>query len=292
MLQSNAPAEFPFSQRYGYPGQPKGISIWEDASEDLRQCVLETARDLGLAPSDIRDIVCAVLQQQPNRRNWIEYPNVWEEAQEDVYGCQWFQVYDIIERIWSRFKRADDHSVWEEEKAPAFRQAINDFFLTNGIGWQLLKGEIVMRGADGFEAAVKTAQATLEESGRPTASREIHEALEALSWRPEPDLRGAVYHTMGSLECLARAITGDPRATLGEILKKHPDLLPRSLHEALSKMWGSALIEAHHLKEDQQPKREEAELLVGLTAMVATYWSKKCDRPMARRRARTVVRKG
>jgi hypothetical protein len=71
-----------------------------------------------------------------------------------------------------------------------------------------------------------------------------------------------------------------------------PDILPRPLHEALSKVWGSALIEAHHLKEDQQPKREEAELLVGLTAMVATYWSKKCDRPMALRRARTVVQKG
>jgi hypothetical protein len=58
-----------------------------------------------------------------------------------------------------------------------------------------VKGEIVMRGADGFEAAVKTVQATLEEAGRPTASKEIHEALEALSWRPEPDLRGAIYHT-------------------------------------------------------------------------------------------------
>jgi AbiJ N-terminal domain 4 len=289
MLQSDAPSGLPFSKRYGYEAQAKETSIWEDASENLRHCVLETAHDLGLAPSDIRDIVCSVLQRRPNRRNWSEYPNVWEEAQKDVYGCQWFQVYDIIERIWSRFRRADDHSVWDEEKAPAFRQTINDFFLTNGIGWQLVKGEIVMRGADGFEAAVKTAQATLEESGRPSASREIHEALEALSWRPEPDLRGAVYHTMGSLECLARAITGDPRATLGEILKKHPDLLPRPLHEALSKVGGSALIEAHHFNQDQKPKREEAELLVGLAATVATYWSKKFDRPMAMRRAPTVA---
>jgi hypothetical protein len=289
MLQSNAPAGLPFSKRYGYEGRAKETSIWEDASENLRHCVLETAHDLGLAPSDIREVVCSVLQQRPNRRNWSEYPNVWEEAQKDVYGCQWFQVYDIIERIWSRFRRADDHSVWDEEKAPAFRQAINDFFLTNGIGWQLVRGEIVMRGTDGFEAAVKTAQATLEESGRPSASREIHEALEALSWRPEPDLRGAVYHTMGSLECLARAITGDPGATLGEILKKHPDLLPRPLHEALSKVGGSALIEAHHFNQDQKPKREEAELLVGLAATVATYWSKKFERPVAMRRAQTIA---
>ncbi len=188
MLQSNAPGGSPFSKRYGYAGQAKGISIWDDASEDLRQCVLETARDLGLAPSDIRDTVCAVLQRRPNRRNWIEYPNVWEEAQEDVYGCQWFQVYDIIERNWSRFKRADDHSVWEEEKAPAFRQAMNDFFLTNGIGWQLLKGEIVMRGADGFEVAVKTAQATLEESAARAPARKSMKR-----WRLFPGDQNQIY---------------------------------------------------------------------------------------------------
>jgi hypothetical protein len=187
-LNRDAPVQcscrIPLFPTHGYAGQAKEISIWEDASENLRQCVLETARDLGLAPSDIRDIVCAVLQRRPNRRNWSEYPNVWEEAQEDVYGCQWFQVYDIIEKIWNRFKRADDRSVWDEERAPAFRQAINDFFLTNGIGWQLVKGEIVMFS-----------------------------------------------------RILARAITGDPQATLGEILKKHPDLLPRPLYEALSKVW-------------------------------------------------------
>jgi hypothetical protein len=182
-----------------------------------------------------------------------------------------------MERIWSRFKTGDDQSVWDEEKAPAFRQAINDFFVTNGIGWQLVKGEIITRGAEGFEAAVKTARSTLEESGRPTAAKEIHEALQALSRRPEPDLRGAVYHAMGSLECLARAITGDPKATLGEILKKHPDLVPRPLNEALSKMWGYASNEARHIKEGREPKREEAELLVGLAAMVATYLSKKFD---------------
>jgi hypothetical protein len=45
----------------------------------------------------------------------------------------------------------------------------------------------------------------------------------------------------------------------------------------------------HHLNQDKKPNREEAELLVGLTAMVATYWSKKYDRPMAMRRDPTVA---
>jgi AbiJ N-terminal domain 4 len=270
-------SQISFSKRYGYADQPKEISIWEDASENLRDCVLETACYLGLAPSDIRDISCAVLQRRPNPSNWSEYPNIWDETREDVHGCEWFQVYDIIERIWNRFQRGDDRSVWDEEKAPAFQQAINNFFAANGIGWQLVNGEIITRGAEGFEAAVKTAKATLEESGRPTTGKEIHEALQALSRRPEPDLRGAVYHAMDSLECLTRAITGDPRATLGETLKKHPDLVPRPLHEALFNVAGYASNEARHFKDGREPKREEAELLVGLTAMVATYWSKKCE---------------
>jgi hypothetical protein len=80
-----------------------------------------------------------------------------------------------------------------------------------------------------------------------------------------------------SLECLTRAITGDPRATLGETLKKYPDLVPRPHHEVFFNV-GYGSDEARHIKEGREPKREEAELLVGLTAMVATYWSKKCDR--------------
>jgi hypothetical protein len=183
-----------FSKRHGYTGQPQEISIREDAPENLRYFVLETAHELGLGPSAIRNITCAVLEQRPDPSNWSEYPNVWDEAQGHVYGCQWFQVYDIIERVWKCLKARHDQ--------PAFEEAINDFFIRNGIGWQLVNGEIVVRGTEVFEATVKTAKEALEKSGRPTAAKHIHEALQALSRRPEPNLPGAMYHALGSLECL------------------------------------------------------------------------------------------
>jgi hypothetical protein len=97
-----------------------------------------------------------------------------------------------FERIWNNLKAGDDQSL-REPKAPAFEQAINDFFATKGIGWQLVNGEIVVRGTEAFEATVKTAKTALEDSGRPTAAQHIHEALQALSRRPEPNLPGAVY---------------------------------------------------------------------------------------------------
>jgi hypothetical protein len=118
------------------------------------------------------------------------------------------------------------------------------------------------------------AQETLQKSGRPTAAKHIHEALMALSRRPEPDLPGAVYHAMGSLECVARDVTGD-KAPLGDILKKHPSLLPPPLNTALSQVWGYASNAARHVREGREPERNEAELVVGLAGTVATYLGKK-----------------
>ena len=75
---------------------------------------------------------------------------------------------------------------------------------------------------------VTEAASTLEASKRPTAAGHLHEALQDLSRRPEPDLPGAAYHAMGALECVARDLTDDPKSTLGEILKRHPGLLPKA----------------------------------------------------------------
>ena len=61
---------------------------------------------------------------------------------------------------------------------------------------------------------------------------------------------------------MARDLTGDPKATLGEILKRHPGLLPRPLDTALSQVWGYASNEARHV-------------LVGLSATISTYLLRK-----------------
>jgi len=268
-------SQSPFSRRHGYTGQPQEITIREDAPESLRFFVLNKAEELGLKPNAFRDITCSVLEERPDPSNWSPYPNIWNEVEGHVYGCPWFQVYDIIERVSSYFKSEDERSFLEDEKAPAFEKALNDFFVRKGIGWQLVDGIIVIRGPEEFEEAVKTARTTLEKTGRPTAGKHIHEALQALSRRPDPNLPGAIYHALGSLECVARDVSGDAKATLGEILKKNSNLVPRPLDSALEKIWGYASNEARHVVEGREPEQEEAELLVGLAATVATYLSKK-----------------
>ena len=142
----------------------------------------------------------------------------------------------------------------------------------------MVEGKIVTRGTEAFEAVVTEATSALEASERPTAAKHLHEALQDLSRRPRADLPGAAFHAMGSLECVARDLTGDPKATLGEILKRHPVLLPKPLDTALSQVGGYASNEARHVREGREISRDEAELIVGLAATMSTYLSRKPKR--------------
>lgn len=258
-----------FSRRNQYTGTAKEITVREDAPEELRFAVLAIARDLGLGPTPLREIVCRTLRVRPNPHNWSDFPNVWDEVQDLVFNCQWFRVYDIIEALYASFVR--DRS----GAAGAFEREINAYFVEDGIGWQLAGGQIVTRGTETFEAVVSGAIGALTDTDRPTAARHIHEALQDLSRRPTADLAGAIYHAMGALEAVARDLAGDPKATLGEVIKRHPNMVPKPLDSALSQVWGYASNEARHVQEGREPMREESELLVGLAAVVATYLTRK-----------------
>lgn len=261
----------PFSRRHGFK-LAKDITIREDAPRNLRAFVLQMARDLGRQPGSLRRLVCRVLRIPPNEENYRLH-QISAEVQELMDRCPWFKVYDIIEALHASLAETDGHR--SGDKANAFSNEINAFFIEEGIGWQIVNGEIITRGTEAFESIVTEATSALETSQRPTAAKHLHEALEDLSRRPQADLPGAAYHAMGALECVARDLTGDPKATLGEILKRHPGLLPKPLDNAVSQVWGYASNEARHVQEGREISREEAELLVGLAASVGTYLSRK-----------------
>jgi hypothetical protein len=259
-----------FSKRNRYSGADKEITIREDAPKNMRYVVLQTAVEIGWGPSSLRRVLCRVLRVPPNEKaNWSEYPNIWGEVQDLIYGCEWFQVYDFVEALYAWIAKHN------EEQADQLAEALNTYFIDEGIGWQLVGGHVVTRGTEAFEAVISGATAALKSSNRPTAESHVHEALADLSRRPQADLPGAVYHALGALECVARDVTGDAKATLGEVMKRYPGLLPKPLDEAIPKIWGYASNEARHVVEGRQVSREEAELLVGLSAALSGYLTRK-----------------
>jgi hypothetical protein len=259
----------PFSKRNRYAGPPKEITIREDAPENLRYFILDTAHELGGTPSPMRDLLCHVLHTPPDQSNWSEYPNVDGEVQTLMYGAEWYKVYDFIEYLHSKMVNLDQRKGTTD--AQQLSQQLNEFLVEEGIGWQLVNGQVVSRGTEAFEAVVTDAAAKLEVTRRPTAARQLHLALQDLSHRPAPDLHGAIYHAMGCLEAVARDLSGEEKLTLGQTLTRYPQLIPPPLDSALSQVWGYASNEARHVQEGKEPNRRGAELIVGLAASVAGY---------------------
>ena len=207
-----------FSKRFGLAQKEKEteITIRDDAPFHIRDGILAVAEGtMDLSPSFIRDILCKVLRTIPDRNNWSEYPNIWEECQNLIAGCPWYNVYDFVEAIY------EGVISYDPGKAAHWEKLINEYFVEAGVGWQLVEGHLETRGPEGFKVTVDSARQSLKKAKLPTAHDEIHEAMRDLSRRPDPDLTGAIHHAMGALECTARTYTGEVKATLGVILKKH-----------------------------------------------------------------------
>lgn len=257
----------PFSKRFGHFSLKKTeITVREDAPEGLRGFVKMVFYDLDKSPSDLRSIVCVVLKIPPDSNNWSEFPNIDYEVKNHLENCEWYLVYDIIETIIQKLTG---------QSKETFSNEINEFFITNGIGWKIANGLIETRGDEVFETAVKTITSVLETANLVTARTEIKEALFDLSRRPTPDITGAIQHSLACLECVTREITGDKKSTLGDLMKKYPGVIPAPLDIAVSKIWGFTSEQGRHLKEGKAPEYLEAELVVEVTAAISTYLSKK-----------------
>ena len=256
-----------FSRRYGlFSIKEKEITVREDAPEGLRGFIRMAYYDLNKNPSDLRSITTRVLKIPPDSNNWSEYPNIDCEVGQHLNNCEWYFVYDIIEKIIQKLK------VEEKEK---FANEINEYFVTNGIGWKIVRGQIETRGDEVFETSIKTVVAVLESAKLQTAKSEIREALIDLSRRPTPDLTGAIQHSLACLECVTREITGDPKSTLGDLMKKFPGIIPIPLDQAVAKIWGFTSEQGRHLREGKTPEYMEAELVVEVTSAISTYLGKK-----------------
>lgn len=255
-----------FSKRFGHSEGDKEITIREDAPSGLREYIPQLMYELKYKPTFIRSIVCRVLKTAQDRNNWSDFPNIDYEVNELLLGCDWYRVYDIIEALYEGM---------EEKDKQYFEKETNDYFKINGIGWKLEKGVIETRGNEEFEESLRVVEEVLDSAKLPTARTEIKEAIHDLSRRPQPDITGAIQHSLACLECVCRQIAGDEKATLGDLIKKYPDIVPRPLDQAIAKIWGFTSEQGRHLREGEPPEYLEAELVVGVTASIATYLGKK-----------------
>jgi len=265
-----------FSDRHGYSVPEPEITIRYEAPDWLRSLVVRAAYNSGLRPSNLRDLLCGLLLESPDHSNWSEFPNIDGEVNGLMNLADWFLVYDLIEKVadlLSQIGSPSDSS--EGDPLGQFSENLNRAFLRKGVGWQLVDRRIQIRGEESFEVTARKAKELLETTGLRVAHQEMHQALMDLSRRPAPDVTGAIQHSMAALECVAREVTGNTKATLGELVKKYPDVLPKPLDDALGKIWGFTSERGRHLRENDAPDIREAELIVEMAGSITSYLVKK-----------------
>jgi hypothetical protein len=231
-----------------YVSDTYGIHVWlTDQLHEAPRCKREDAYRSDEAFSIINDA---------NESMWYQLP--------------WFCYYDCVEWVYASLDRANNENDIHE-----FSDRINQFFRANGIGWQLVDGKIIIRGDEQFEQTTKTAIDLASEMEKTTTVGEIKEAIHDLSKKPKPDLSGAMHHSMAALECLARDITGQPKLTLGKWIDANRDQFPSPVGDAVNQLWGYASNYGRHITEGNEPKFEEVELVVSLSATLCTYLMRK-----------------
>lgn len=256
-----------FSERHGFkPTQEPEITVRLEAPSELRGVVILLADEFGVSPKPLREVICRVLLKRPNSNNWSEYPNIDSENHQLLDSADWYKVYDVIEAVIVHLKKTKG-SV-ESDK---FASRLNGYLVEKGIGWKLVDGYLEARNPEALEQSIKIAVQALNRAGNATAQKELHEALVDLSRRPAPDVTGAIQHSMAALECVFRDVVGNPKATLGELLKNYPKMIPPPLDQSLEKLWGYASECGRHLREGREPEFSEAQLVVGVSAAAVTY---------------------
>jgi len=255
-----------FSSRHNYKSKEVPITTREAAPHELQQFVIQSSYHYDISPKPLRSIICRLLRRSPDNGNWSEFPNIDTEVHQLLEECEWFYVYDVIEALYEALPK---------EQATLYEDDINGFFRSNGIGWQLIDGEIQYRGDDKFEEILDNAVQALEATGKETSKNEIHEAIKDLSKKPDADITGAIQHSLAGLECVVREVTGDKKATLGKLINDHPDIVPKPLDGVISRLWGYTSNMGRHIQEGNPPDYDEAELAVSVSASIISYLAKK-----------------
>ena len=232
-----------FTGRQGLGLPEPEATILQDATSKLRHEIVTAAYNAGLAPAELRRIVCRRLRKAPDHDNNIP-SRISVEIRDHLSNCAWHHVYDIIEDI-ARSPKLRPSFLGDFPGSKGytervyFHNTLNKVLREEGIGWKLIDSKIAYRGDDAFKYIAQTAPAHLDDARLPTAARELREAMTDLSRRPEPDLSGALHHALAAVECAMRNVCEDKK-TLGALLKDntYKGTIPPPLDEAVEKTMG------------------------------------------------------
>jgi hypothetical protein len=157
------------------------------------------------------------------------FPRAYDEVRELFFRFSWNEVYDFIE-----FTAENG----PEELAEQFRGLCNSILERENSGYRFV-GRQITQITDPAEISSIQAALTAATPVMPVKAH-LETALSLLSDRKKPDFRNSIKESISAIEALARKISGNPKATLGDALKvlEAKNCLHGALKNSLSALYG------------------------------------------------------
>lgn len=147
------------------------------------------------------------------------------------FGFQWFEVYDFLESIVAFYKRA------EHRRAERLVQTFNDVLIREVAGYRFVGATVTDITSPEEHAMLVQALADNQFVG---VAAHLQRALELYADRENPDYRNSVKESISAVEAMARIVSANPKATLGDALKaiEKNGSLHTALKEGFLKLYG------------------------------------------------------
>ncbi len=129
---------------------------------------------------------------------------------------EWFKVLDYLEATVDYFNReanADD----ESERVRQFTKTCNSIFEREKSGYRFVDFEIAPITSENEIESIEEAIACSISS---EVSEHFSQALALMNDRDNPDYRNSIKESISAVEAVSRFVSGLPKATLGDALKK------------------------------------------------------------------------
>jgi len=226
-----------FSERMGFKKVSDILQVG-DVSVALKNSIWNFLDDKIWSRSDFRfsdrddggygDAVSRLIwsdyfKEPADTRKWHGYEIV-KQIRDWFFGAVWYEIYDFVEFMFAFL-------------GPLAESEINGLLERELAGYRCLNGVFVQVTS---EVELDSIQKALNSSAYAGVEAHLESALDHLSRKQNPDYRNSIKEAISAVESMARELTGNDKATLGDALSKmekegkfHP-----ALRKALSSLYG------------------------------------------------------
>ncbi|WP_175429471.1 AbiJ-NTD4 domain-containing protein [Aeromonas caviae] len=190
---------------------------------------------------------------------------IMDQIRSDFFSCEWFDVYDFLEFVLN-YKRAE-----------FIEKEVNSVLERELAGYRYISGNFV-QVTDKQE--IESIEQALDAGPFAGVEAHLRSAIDHLSRKQDPDYRNSIKESISAVESLAKELTDNHKATLGQalsILEKDGKIHP-ALKSALTALYGYTSDEGgirHAMLDEPNLSASDAKFLLVACSAFINYLKEK-----------------